>query len=101
MKVSRGSFHPPPEVTSSGVVLTPHRPPRAEETPTFRAVVKQAFAMRRKTLRNAWAQVAEPAEVARAASACAIRLDARGETLSTEQFAAMAAALDHPQSPQK
>jgi 16S rRNA (adenine1518-N6/adenine1519-N6)-dimethyltransferase len=94
MKVSRGSFHPAPDVTSSVVVLTPRRPPRAEETPMFRAVVKQAFAMRRKTLRNAWGEVAKPDAVARAAAACGVSLDARGETLSVDQFAAVAKALD-------
>lgn len=94
MKVSRGSFHPPPDVTSSVVVLTPRRPPRATETPTFRALVKHAFAMRRKTLRNAWNGVSEPAAVARAAEACGVSLDARGETLSVDQFADVAAAID-------
>jgi 16S rRNA (adenine1518-N6/adenine1519-N6)-dimethyltransferase len=94
MKVSRGSFHPAPDVTSSVIVLAPRRPPLAEETATFRALVKQAFAMRRKTLRNAWAAVAPPADIARAAAACDVSLDARGETLSVDQFARVAASLD-------
>src|SRR5207245_4182572 len=42
MKVSRGSFHPAPDVTSSVIVLTPRRPPRAAETPTFLDVVTPA-----------------------------------------------------------
>ena len=95
MKVSRGSFHPPPDVTSSVVVLTPHRPLLAEETPTFRALVKGAFAMRRKTLRNAWARIArDPGEMARAAAAAGVSLDLRGETLAVEDYARVAAALD-------
>jgi 16S rRNA (adenine1518-N6/adenine1519-N6)-dimethyltransferase len=93
MKVSRGSFHPAPDVTSSVIVLKPRRPVRAEETPMFRAVVKQAFAMRRKTLRNAWSNVASPEAIARAAAASGVSLDARGETLSVEQFAQVASAL--------
>jgi len=91
--VSRGSFHPPPEVTSAVVMLEPHRPRIAEETDVFRALVKGAFGARRKTLRNAWSRVAEPARIAEAAAAAGISLDARGETLDVEAFARMAAAL--------
>jgi 16S rRNA (adenine1518-N6/adenine1519-N6)-dimethyltransferase len=95
MKVSRGSFHPPPEVTSSVVVLTPRRPPLAEETETFRALVKQAFAMRRKTLRNAWHGLGrDAADLARIAAECGVSLDARGETLDVSAYARMAAAID-------
>lgn len=91
--VSRGSFHPPPDVTSAIVCLEPHRPRLAEETDTFRALVKGAFGARRKTLRNAWSKVAEPARIAAAAERAAISLDARGETLFVEDYARMAAAL--------
>ncbi len=90
--VSPGSFHPPPEVTSAVVVLTPDRPPRALEDDVFRSVVKQAFAMRRKTLRNSWSSLG-PERVAAAARTAGVSLDARGETLSVEQFAGMAEAL--------
>ena len=92
-EVAPGSFHPPPEVTSAVVLLVPRRPRLAAETDTFRAVVKGAFMMRRKTLRNAWASLGSKEQVAAAAAASAISLDARGETLSVEQFARMAAAL--------
>jgi 16S rRNA (adenine1518-N6/adenine1519-N6)-dimethyltransferase len=93
-KVSPGSFHPPPEVTSSVVCLVPVRPARAEETDTFRALVKGGFGMRRKTLRNAWGGVAPAEMIARAAALANVSLDARGETLSVEDYARMAAALD-------
>ncbi len=92
--VSKGSFHPPPDVTSAVILLEALRPRRAEETPTFRALVRGAFGMRRKTLRNAWASVASSEEVARAASAAGVSLDARGETLSVDDFAAVAKALE-------
>jgi 16S rRNA (adenine1518-N6/adenine1519-N6)-dimethyltransferase len=92
--VSPGSFHPPPEVTSAVVLLTPRRPRLAEETDTFRALVKGAFGARRKTLRNAWSKVADPARVAAAAEASGIALDARGETLDVDAYARMARALD-------
>jgi 16S rRNA (adenine1518-N6/adenine1519-N6)-dimethyltransferase len=94
LTVSRGSFHPPPEVTSSVVVLVPRRPPLAVETETFRAVVKGAFATRRKTLRNAWSSLLPSEALARAAAEARVSLDARGETLAVEDFARMTAAVD-------
>ncbi|MBS2012116.1 MAG: ribosomal RNA small subunit methyltransferase A [Deltaproteobacteria bacterium] len=91
--VSRGSFHPPPAVTSAVVRLDPQRPRRAEETDLFRQLVKGAFGARRKTLRNAWRSIGDLDTVAAAAKAAGISLDARGETLSVDAFAAMARAL--------
>lgn len=92
--VSPGSFHPPPDVTSAVMLLEPERPRRAAETATFRALVKGAFGMRRKTLRNAWANVAPAARIADAAARARISLDARGETLDVDSFARMASHLD-------
>lgn len=92
--VGPGSFHPPPDVTSAVIRLEPERPRRAVETDTFRAVVKGAFGTRRKTLRNAWRSVAPLDVIAAAAATAGISLDARGETLSVDQFAAMASALE-------
>ena len=91
--VPPGSFHPPPDVTSAVILLEPERPRRAEETETFRALVKGAFGTRRKTLRNAWKGVASPEAIASAAERAGISLDARGETLDVDQYAAMANAL--------
>ena len=91
--VSRGSFHPAPDVTSAVVLLEPHRPRLAEETDTFRALVKGAFGARRKTLRNAWSRIADAPRVAEAAARAGISLDARGETLDVEAFARMASHL--------
>ena len=91
--VSRGSFHPAPDVTSAVVRLEPRRPRIAEETDMFRALVKGAFGARRKTLRNAWSGVAEPERIREAAARAEISLDARGETLDVEAFARMAALL--------
>jgi 16S rRNA (adenine1518-N6/adenine1519-N6)-dimethyltransferase len=92
--VSPGSFYPPPDVTSAIIAFEPERPRRAAETATFRALVKGAFNMRRKTLRNAWAGVAPAARIAAAAERAGISLDARGETLDVDAFARMATALD-------
>jgi 16S rRNA (adenine1518-N6/adenine1519-N6)-dimethyltransferase len=94
LRAPPGAFHPAPEVTSAVVELLPLRPPRAEETPAFRALVRAAFEMRRKTLRNAWAGVApDAATLEKAAAAAGIDLRARGETLDVEAFTRMAAAL--------
>ena len=98
MSVSRGAFFPPPEVTSAVVRLTPLDPPRAKETPRFRALVKRAFEARRKTLRNAWRTIAPMDRLEQAAAASGVSLDLRGETLPPEAYARMAAALgDEPE----
>jgi 16S rRNA (adenine1518-N6/adenine1519-N6)-dimethyltransferase len=95
LRAPPGAFHPAPEVTSAVVELVPHRPPRAQETDTFRAVVRAAFEMRRKTLRNSWAALAPSlAALEEAATAAGIDLKLRGETLDVESFARMAATLD-------
>jgi 16S rRNA (adenine1518-N6/adenine1519-N6)-dimethyltransferase len=80
-------------VDSTVVVLTPSRPRRAVETEAFRAAVRAAFGMRRKTLRNAWRGLYgwSPAELADAAVRAGVSLDARGETLAVEDFARLAA----------
>jgi 16S rRNA (adenine1518-N6/adenine1519-N6)-dimethyltransferase len=93
LRAPPGAFHPPPDVTSAVVELTPLRPPRAQETERFRALVRGAFEARRKTLRNAWSRVAPAADVLAAAGKAGVDLDARGETLDVEDFARMAAAL--------
>jgi 16S rRNA (adenine1518-N6/adenine1519-N6)-dimethyltransferase len=93
--VGRGAFHPRPGVDSAVVVLTPTVPPRAEETETFRAAVRAAFAQRRKTLRNAWRALADTAVIAACAETAGIDLDRRGETLSVEEFARFAHELSH------
>ncbi len=93
MVVRAGSFFPRPEVDSAVVRFTPERPRRAVETEAFRAAVKAAFGMRRKTLRNAWRGLCgwSDEEIAARAEAAHISLDARGETLGVEQFRAMTA----------
>jgi 16S rRNA (adenine1518-N6/adenine1519-N6)-dimethyltransferase len=91
--VSRGSFHPAPDVTSAVVLLEPERPRITPETDMFRKLVKGAFGTRRKTLRNAWSRVADAAQISDAAQKAGISLDARGETLDVEAFARMASIL--------
>jgi 16S rRNA (adenine1518-N6/adenine1519-N6)-dimethyltransferase len=87
----RGAFHPQPAVDSAVVLLAPRRPPLAEETAAFRAVVKAAFGKRRKTLRNAWQGLlgASPETIRAAAERAGIELSRRGETLDVTDFARM------------
>jgi 16S rRNA (adenine1518-N6/adenine1519-N6)-dimethyltransferase len=95
MIVRRGAFYPQPRVDSAVVVLTPRAVPWSRETDDFRAVVKAAFAQRRKTLRNAWRGLPNVTSelVAAAAEKAHIDLDARGETLDAAAFARMATEL--------
>lgn len=93
--VRRGAFYPQPGVDSAVVLLEPLSasvsPPSAE----FSLVVRAAFEKRRKTLRNAWRSgLGLPSERLEAlASSAGVNLDARGETLSVDDFSRMAAAL--------
>lgn len=95
MIVRRGAFHPQPRVDSAVVVLTPRAVPWSRETDEFRAVVKAAFAQRRKTLRNAWRGLPNVTSdlVEIAAQKAGVDLDARGETLDAATFARMATEL--------
>ncbi|OFX13997.1 MAG: hypothetical protein A2Z18_10765 [Armatimonadetes bacterium RBG_16_58_9] len=98
MRVSRNVFYPIPDVDSELVRLTARKRPRAvvEDERLFFAVVRSAFGKRRKTLFNALAsslllgwtkdKAGEALESAR------IDGNRRGETLSIEEFAAIADA---------
>jgi 16S rRNA (adenine1518-N6/adenine1519-N6)-dimethyltransferase len=92
LRVGAGAFFPPPNVESAVIALVP-RADRIAESDAFRAVVKAAFAMRRKTLRNAWRALAELAVLERMAAAAGTTLDARGEELDEGQFARAAGEL--------
>ena len=98
--VSAGCFHPRPAVDSAVVTLEPLATPRALETPMFRAVVHAAFGARRKTLRNALAGLLQD-PAARAAAESTVDLGRRGETLTVEELAAVARAIERgrPSSP--
>jgi len=86
------NFHPPPQVTSVVMKLTPRDPePRARDEAFFAQVVKAAFATRRKTLRNTLAAKSstlglDAAQVLAVLKALEIDPGRRGETLSVSQF---------------
>ncbi|SFJ75178.1 dimethyladenosine transferase [Streptomyces pini] len=90
--IGRNVFWPAPNVDSGLVSLTRREPPRtsAGRREVF-AVVDAAFAQRRKTLRAALAGWAGSAAAAEAAlTAAGIDPRARGESLTIEDFAAIA-----------
>lgn len=95
-KVGPGAFIPPPKVESALVRIEPRVdpvvPPAAEDA--LRRFVIDAFGLRRKqmrrVLRTVWRLPAEEAEAILVA--CGIDPEARPETLSPAQFAALAKA---------
>jgi 16S rRNA (adenine1518-N6/adenine1519-N6)-dimethyltransferase len=92
-RVPPNVFWPVPNVDSGLVAFETRQPPvTAPRVETF-AVIDAAFAQRRKTLRAALAGWAGGADVAaRVLTAAGVDPGARGESLTIEQFAAIAAA---------
>jgi 16S rRNA (adenine1518-N6/adenine1519-N6)-dimethyltransferase len=91
-RVPPAVFWPVPNVDSGLVRFVRRDPPPGSRERTF-AVVDAAFAQRRKTLRSAlagWAGTADRA--ARVLAAAGVDPGLRGEALTIEQFAAIAAA---------
>jgi 16S rRNA (adenine1518-N6/adenine1519-N6)-dimethyltransferase len=93
LHLPRSAFFPAPKVGSSVVRLSPLAQSRAQSGPAFDGVVRAAFQARRKTLRNALIQAfgAERSDVA--LGGAGIDGKRRGETLSIEEFDALARAL--------
>ncbi|WP_431920328.1 16S rRNA (adenine(1518)-N(6)/adenine(1519)-N(6))-dimethyltransferase RsmA [Micromonospora wenchangensis] len=93
-RVPPNVFWPVPNVDSGLVAFTRREPPR-DDVPrqAVFAVVDAAFAQRRKTLRAALAGWAGgPDRAAAALTAAGVDPGARGESLTVEQFAAIAAS---------
>ena len=91
-------FLPAPKVTSAVVRLTPHTIPPVEGDPdAIFAVVKAAFAQRRKTLLNtlsaAYGSRFSKDQLRQIIADCGLPETVRGERLSLEQFAVLAKAL--------
>lgn len=91
-------FFPAPKVTSAVVQLTPHATPPVEgERDAIFAVVKAAFAQRRKTLLNtlsaAYGNRFSKDQLRQIILDCGLSETVRGEKLGLEQFAALANAM--------
>lgn len=98
LQVSRHAFFPRPRVDSAVIRLDPLPPtaPAPADPALFRRVVRGAFGQRRKTLRNALAAALPErgrAAVEGALVATSIDPGRRGETLSVQEYLALADAL--------
>jgi 16S rRNA (adenine1518-N6/adenine1519-N6)-dimethyltransferase len=92
-RVPPSVFWPVPNVDSGLVAFTARQPPADVDRSAVFAVVDAAFAQRRKMLRSALAGWAGgPDAAARILTAAGIDPAARGESLSIEQFTAIAGA---------
>ncbi|CAN5128113.1 16S rRNA (adenine(1518)-N(6)/adenine(1519)-N(6))-dimethyltransferaseRsmA [soil metagenome] len=88
--IGRDAFRPKPAVESAFVRVLPRQDSlELVDTGLFERTVRQAFSMRRKTLRNALKSIAGTADFA----AAGIDPGARPETLTPEHFAALANRL--------
>jgi 16S rRNA (adenine1518-N6/adenine1519-N6)-dimethyltransferase len=88
LDVSPGSFSPAPKVDSAVVQLTPHTTPVIDipDSENFAKIVKASFKQRRKTLRNNLKGLLNESEISEAG----VDPSVRAETLSLENFAALA-----------
>jgi 16S rRNA (adenine1518-N6/adenine1519-N6)-dimethyltransferase len=97
LSVGPAHFYPRPKVHSSVIVLQPHAtPPVAVDDPAaFERIVRASFAYRRKTVANSLALALERprAEMETLLARAGLRADARGETFSLADFAALARAF--------
>ncbi|MCK5639690.1 MAG: 16S rRNA (adenine(1518)-N(6)/adenine(1519)-N(6))-dimethyltransferase RsmA [Gammaproteobacteria bacterium] len=89
--VPPGAFNPPPKVNSAVVRLVPYlqAPVEVNDSDTFSLVVMKAFGQRRKTLRNNLKGLLNADLI----QDCGIDPIRRGETLSLDEFAALANAI--------
>lgn len=94
--VPPGAFNPPPKVNSAIVRLVPYlqAPVEVNDSDTFALVVMKAFGQRRKTLRNNLKGLLH-ADIIQNLGIDPTR---RGETLSLDEFAALANAITSAKS---
>jgi 16S rRNA (adenine1518-N6/adenine1519-N6)-dimethyltransferase len=88
------AFTPPPQVQSTVVRLTPRPAPISARRETLERVTAAAFGQRRKMLRQSLKAVAVNADAEGLCRTTGIDPTARAETLSVEQFCALANAVD-------
>ncbi|MFO1459769.1 MAG: 16S rRNA (adenine(1518)-N(6)/adenine(1519)-N(6))-dimethyltransferase RsmA [Verrucomicrobiota bacterium] len=100
-KIPSACFHPPPDVDSACLVLNRRPVPLVSDVllPVYVRAVKLAFSQRRKMMRKLLAAAWSPSQVGAAIVAAGIAADARAETVSAVQFAALAQALGPDNTP--
>ncbi|MCY0963814.1 16S rRNA (adenine(1518)-N(6)/adenine(1519)-N(6))-dimethyltransferase RsmA [Parathalassolituus penaei] len=89
--VGPGSFNPPPKVDSAIVRLRPYEqlPIEAKSVATLQQVVREAFSMRRKTIRNTMRNLISAEQL----EALGIDTSLRPEVLTLEQYVRIADAV--------
>jgi len=90
MKVHRSAFTPPPKVMSAIVHVTPGEAPEGVSARTLERLTEAAFGQRRKMLRQSLKGVPGALE---SLEAVGIEPTRRAETVSVEEFVALARAL--------
>ncbi len=90
MRVSRSAFVPPPKVASAVVHITPGDSPEGVSPAALADLTRAAFGQRRKMLRSTLKSLPNALD---AAIALGIDPQRRAETLSVDQFIALARAL--------
>jgi 16S rRNA (adenine1518-N6/adenine1519-N6)-dimethyltransferase len=90
MKVHRAAFVPPPKVMSAVVHIVPAAAPEGVRAATLEALTAAAFGQRRKMLRQSLKAMPGALE---ALDGVGIEPSRRAETLSVEEFAAVARVL--------
>jgi 16S rRNA (adenine1518-N6/adenine1519-N6)-dimethyltransferase len=90
LKVHRSAFVPAPKVMSAVVHILPKPAPEGVQAATLERLTAAAFGQRRKMLRQSLKGLPGGAE---AMAACGIDPERRAETLSVDEFTALARAL--------
>jgi 16S rRNA (adenine1518-N6/adenine1519-N6)-dimethyltransferase len=90
MVVNRSAFVPPPKVTSAVVHLRPREAPPGVDEATMERVTGAAFGQRRKMLRSTLKALPGALDALRDLGIDEVR---RAETLSVDEFVALARAL--------
>ena len=90
MTVNRSAFVPPPKVTSAVVHIRPREQPLGVDPAAISKLTQAAFGQRRKMLRSTLKSVPGALE---ALSALQIDTERRAETLSVDDYVALARAL--------
>ena len=91
MKVHRSAFVPPPKVTSAVVHIVPKATPQGVRAATLERLTGAAFGQRRKMLRQSLKGLPGALE---ALAGLGIDPERRAETLTVEEFVAVAKAMD-------
>lgn len=90
MKLGRSAFVPPPKVASAVVRIVPAEPPEGVEPAQIERLTHAAFGQRRKMLRSSMKNVPGALDALRAIG---IDPSRRAETMSVDDFVAVARAL--------